>query len=529
MKTVIIGGGSAGMAAATRLRRIDENAEIVVVEKSDSFAVAACGLTYLLSGLIKKQDELIGATIEQMRSIFRIEVKLNHEVIAINREEKRLLIENRTAETYDKLIIATGALQLRPDIAGILGDNIFTIRSLESIERIRDYYLGTKASRVLILGAGSIGLETAEAFVKLKARVTIVDMNSHILPYFDPEMTSPAEQELLRQGIELHLNKKITAFEDSVARLDDGSRVKFDMAIIATGVKPDVKLPVTADIEVGKNGGIRVNRQMQTNDDDIYACGDNAEIINLVTQKAERWPNASAALKQARTAADNICGRDTKFESFVGTNICKIFDYTAATTGCNEEQLHEAGIKYRKLYLSQADHASYYPGAELMKMKLLFAEDGRILGLQMVGKAGIAERINVVSALIRQNATVEDLAFCEIAYAPPFSLAKDALNNLGSMAAEILDGRLRLIYAEELSEDVLPVAVCEPESFARVHLPGAVNFPLASLRENLTSLPRSRKIALYCGRGYGAYLAYCILAQRGFDNVYLLNTPNPVL
>lgn len=525
MKTVIIGGGSAGMAAATRLRRIDENAEIVILEKSNSFAVAACGLTYLLAGQIKDKDDLIGATVEQMRNIFKIEVKLNHEVIGIDRGEKKLLIENRKPETFDKLIIATGALQLRPDIPGILGDNIFTIRSLESIERIRDYYLGTQASRVLILGAGNIGIETAEAFVQLKAKVTLVDSSNHILPYFDADMTTAVEQELLRLGIKLHLGKKITAFEDGTARLNDGSKVKYDMAIIATGVKPDVKLPVMADIEIGETGGIRVNKYMQTNDADIYACGDNVEVINHITGVAERWPNASCALKQARAAADNICGRNTVFENIVGTNICKIFDYTAAIAGCNEQTLRETGIKYRKLYLQQANHPSYYPDAELMAMKLLFADDGRILGLQMIGKAGIAERINTVSALIKHNAGVKDLISAEIAYAPPYSLAKDALNNLGSLAGEVLEGKLRLIYDEELTADVLPVAVCQPTVFARGHLPGALNFPLASLRENIISLPRDKKIALYCGRGYGAYLAYCILAQRGFDNVYLLNSP----
>ena len=525
MKTVIIGGGSAGTAAATRLRRMDENAEIVILEKSNEFAIASCGLTYLLSGQIKDKDELAGASAEQMRSIFRIEVKLNHEVIGIDRQDKKLLIENRPAESYDKLIIATGALQLRPDIPGILGDNIFTIRTLGGIEKITDYYFGTGASRVLILGAGDIGIEAAEAFFRLKAKITLVDMNDHILPYLDKEMTFRLENELRARGIKLHLGRRVTAFEETEAWLDDGSKIKYDLAIIATGVKTDVKLPVIADLDVGESGGILVNKRMQTNDQDIYACGDNVEVINRITQKAERWPNASNALKQARVAADNICGIDSAFTDVVGTNISKIFGFTAGITGCSENKLRNAGIDYRKIYLLQNDHASYYPDARQMVLKLLFAANGRILGLQIIGEAGVPERINAASAQLQHGAAVQDLVFAEIAYAPPYSTAKDALNNIGSLAQEVLDGKLNCVSLEDISPDMLPIDVRSPENFAKGHLPGAVNFPLASLRENLSSLPRDRKILLYCGHGYGAYLAYCILSQRGFDNAWLLNSP----
>lgn len=525
MKTVIIGGGSAGMAAATRLRRMDENAEIVILEKSGEFAVASCGLTYLLSGIVKNKDDLIGASTEQMRSIFRIEVKLNHEVIGIERREKKLLIENRPAESYDKLIIATGAIQLRPDIPGILGDNIFTIRTLDGIEKINDYYFGTGASKVLILGAGDIGIETAEAFSRLKAKISLVDMNDHILPYLDKDMTGRLENELKAKGIRLYLGKKITAFEETEAWLDDGSKIKYDLAIIATGVKPDIKLPVMADLDIGESGGILVNKRMQTNDEDIYACGDNVEVINRITQKTERWPNASNALKQARVAADNICGIDSRFTDIIGTNISKVFGLTAGITGGSEYKLKNAGIEYQKIYLLQNDHASYYPDARQIILKLLFAANGRILGLQTVGEAGVAERLNSVSVQLQHDAVIRDLIFEEIAYSPPYSTAKDAINNLGSLAQDILDGKLKCIGLEDITPEMLPIDVRAPENFASGHLPGAVNFPLSSIRENLSSLPRDKKIVLYCGHGYGAYLAYCILSQRGFDNAYLLNSP----
>ncbi len=525
MKTVIIGGGSAGTAAATRLRRLDENAEIVILEKSGDFAIASCGLTYLLSGLVRDKEDLTGATVEQMKRIFRIKVKLHHEVVNIDRTTKTLTVKGRRPETYDKLILATGALQLRPDIAGILGDNIFALRTLKNIERANDYYFGTGAAKVLVVGGGDVGIAATEAFVRLNADVTLVEAQDHILPFLDADMTGRLETELQRQGVCLYLGCRITMFEDRAARLEDGRRIEFDMAIIATGIKPDVKLPIMADLELGKSGGILVNRHMQTNDPDIYACGDNAEVINHITQQPELWSNAATALRQARAAADHICGKDSPFGDVIGTEICKVFGYTAAATGCSETKLKAAGIDFRSIYLLQNNHASYYPAAEQLQLKLLFAANGRILGMQIVGRAGVAERINAVSALLQNNATVEDLTSEEVAYAPPYSVAKDALNNIGSLAQEVVSGNLRYLRPNELTPEILKIDVRSPKDFADGHLDGALNFPLASLRDNLASLPRDRQIALYCNRGYGAYLAYCILAQRGFDNVYLLGSP----
>lgn len=521
MKVVIIGGGSAGISAATRLRRMNEKAQIIVLEKSDEFAVANCGLTYLLAGLIKSKDELIGATIEQMRDVFRIDVRLGNEVIGIDRSEKRVMILNHQSETYDKLIIATGALQLRPDINGILGDNIFTIRSISGIGKIRDYYFGTGALRVLILGAGSVGIEAAEAFSALKAKVYLIDMSNHILPNMDKDMAEIVEQELKDKGIKLYLNTQVRSFGSTEVKLSSGKKLKYDMAIIATGNKPDIKLPIMADLGVGQSGGIKTNKFMQTNDADIYACGDNVEIINKITNRPERWSNASSALKQARVAADHICGEKGEFSNFIGTDIIKVFDYIAATTGCSETKLQAAGIKYHRLYLRQNNHAGYYPNAQKLHLKLLFAADGQILGFQAVGKAGVPERINAVSALIQRGGSISDLINLEVAYSPPFANAKDALNNLGSLAQEVLSGKLHTLSA--IDKDTLLVDIRSPESFARGHQPGAINFPLPYLRESYPLLPKNKKMALYDNSGYGAYIAYQILAQRGFDNVYMLN------
>lgn len=523
MKVVIIGGGSAGISAATRLRRINEQAEIIVLEKSREFAVASCGLTYLLSGQIKDRDELIGATVEQMRDIFRITVRPEHEVIGINRAQKLVMLQNRPPESYDKLIIATGGEQRRPDIPGILGENIFTLRSLANVERIRDYYAAVSAGKVLIVGAGDIGIEAAEAFVKLKAKITMVDKGQQILPHIDEDMAQIAAQELKKQGIKLILGRQIAAFKEQTARLDDGRKISFDIAIIATGAKPDVKLPILAGLGIGNSGGIEVNRHMQTNDDDIYACGDNVEVINHITQMPERWPNASCAIKQARVAADHIGGLDSRFGDVVNTNIAKVFDYTVAITGCTEKKLRSAGIKYHKLYLQQLSHAGYYPQAEKMFLKLLFAENGKILGLQMVGKNGVTERINAVSVQLQHNAEITDLIDEEVAFAPPYATAKDALNNLGSMAQEVLQERLRLIGEDEMSGQIVPIDIRSAENFTLGHLPEAVNFPLAGLRQSLELLPKDKDMAIYDNSGYGAYLAYQILSQHGFDKVSMLN------
>lgn len=528
MKVVIIGGGTAGISTATHLRRKDENARIVVLEKSDEFAVATCGLPYYLSGAVTELDDLKGATPEQMEKIFKIEVKLKYEVVNINRENKKLIIDGGEEESYDKLVIATGALQLRPDIPGILSDNIFTLRNLESAQRIKDYYLGTGAQKVLILGGGDIGVEAAEAMHSLGAEVTIAEAGTHILKNFDADMTAVLQNHLRNKGIKLHLNTLVTEFREKEACLNGETLIDFDMAIIATGVKPDVKLPVTADITIGESGGITVNDRMQTNDENIYACGDNVEILNKLTGKTERLVGSGIAIKQARTAADNIAGLDSRMEAVIGTSIIPIFGMTAAMAGCSEATLKALQIDYRKIHLFQRSHASYVPGAKQMLFKLLFSPQGKILGVQGIGEDGIPERINAIAAMIKLGASLNDMINTEIPYAPPYSGAKDAINNLGSLAEELLRQQVRYVYAEDIDwtksgNEILLIDTRNRESFLNGHIAHAINIPLAALRDNLGSIPRDKQVILYCQYGYGAYNAYWILTQRGFDNVYLLS------
>lgn len=528
MKVVIIGGGTAGIGAATSLRRRDENAEIVVLEKSDEFAIARPGLTDYLSGKITDGSQLQGATVEQMAEIFKITVKLGHEVVNLDRHKKLLTIEGKEPESYDKLILATGALTLRPDIPGILGDNIFTISNFRSVQRIRDYFLGTGAKNILILGGGEIGIAAAEACQKLGAEVTVVEAQSHILPYFDEDMTAVLQNHLRDNGIKLYTSTLVTEFFENEAELDNGARIDYDLAIICTGVKPDVKLPVMADLELGVSGGLWVNAYLQTNDKDIYACGDNIEVVSLVTREVFRWPSASLSLKEARIVAENLAGGKRKFTPIVGTSLVRAAGYAAVMCGASEHELQSQNIDYRCVHLLQKDHDCFLPGGNQMILKLLFTPEGKLLGAQGVGKSGIDKRIDLIGEIIRKGGNCFDLTEVEMAYGPEDAAAKDAINNLGSLAAGVVNETVRYVSINELDwckvgNEIMLIDTRSPQSFKAGHIAHAINLPLKSLRENLASVPRDRQVILYCGHGYGAYNAYCLLNQRGFDNVYLLS------
>ncbi len=528
MKVVIIGGGTAGITAAVHLRRLDEHAEIVVLEKSDEFAVSTCGLPFLLGNIVKDPEQLRGATVEQMKEIFRIDVHLKHEVVNIDKEKHLLTLDGRPSESYDKLLLATGAMQLRPDIDGILGDNIFTLRDLNSVQKIKDYYIGTGAKRVVILGGGDIGVELAEAFHNLKAEVTIVEASAHILPYLDKDTAALVQNHVRDQGVKLILNDTITEFKDNEIILQSGISIPYDMALIATGVKPDVKLPIMIDIDIGETGGIIVNKYMQTNNDDIYACGDNVEVTNKITGRKERWANATVAIKQARVAAENIAGINSSFGDVVGVSIVKVFDMMVSASGCNEVKLQKNNISFQKVHLLQADHSGYIPGADTMFFKLLFAPNGQILGIQGIGPKGIDTRIDVIAQIMKKGGIYTDLLNAEMAYTPPFNTAKDAVNLLGSLVGGVVRDGVRYSYYDDIDwslvgGEIILADTRSPQGFNASHITNAINLPLATLRDNLNNIPRDKQIILYCNTGYGAYNAYCILAGHGFNNISLLS------
>lgn len=525
MRVVIIGGSSAGVSAATHLRRRDENAEIIIIERSNEFAVAACGLPYLLAGKIKDKDDIIGASVAQMQQIFKVDVRLNTEVLTINPHDKQLNLSGNQTLDYDQLIIAAGGLQLRPDIPGILADNIFTMHSLYSTQKIIDYFWGLNAKRVLILGGGKIGLRAAQALLENQAKVTLVDNASHILSDLDYDFALMVQQKLEQKGLTILTNTSVKEFLPDKAVLSNGTKIKYDIAIIATGNKSEVRLPIMTDIEIGETGGIIVNNYMQTSIDDILACGDNIQVDDLITNMPIRISNASLAVRSAKIAADNAVGIQSRLGAVLKNQVLKVFDYVIGAAGCNEDDLKKAGIPYHKLYFAMENGESYVETSQKMRFKLLFGLDGKILGFQAMGKEGIFGRLNVVAAIMNYQGSVQELAEMPIAYFPELSRAKDALNDMGSLALEISFERLRVTTSDDLKTDDVILNVCAADRFKQRGGHQAINIPLAALRKNLTSLPKNKKIIVTCNGGYASYLAYCILTQRGFDRVFLLNSP----
>ncbi len=526
MRIVIIGGGSAGTSTATRLRRLDENAEILILEKTSEFAVSNCGLTYYLSGEVKSAEQLMGSSVEAMRRIYSIDVRLNHEVTAINRKEKTVSIEGRDEETYDKLVIATGAYQLRPDIDGSLADNIFTIKNIESIEKIKEYISGVGVQNVVISGGGLIGVEAAEALIKLGLKPVIVEASDHILPPLDEEMSAIVQNYLREKGVLLYLNNKIASFDEKEVVLNSGEKLPYDMGIIATGVRPELKLSILSELEIGSDGGLIVDDYMRTSDKDIYAAGDNVEVINLITGKKGRVSHAGLAVKEARVIADHLAGLDTKFGKVAETAILKCFDLTVGTVGANEKTLKRYNIPYKKLHFYAKSHSSYYSGSEMMLFKLLFDGKGKILGAQAIGKNGVDKRLDVILSYLLKDGSIYDLARAELCFAPPFATGRDAVNELGSAAENILQGREVPAFYEETdwgSDNIMLIDVRPQEQFNAGHIPDAINIPMEAIRSNLEAIPHDRKVILYCNRGRKSYLASCILRNRGFDNIYNLS------
>lgn len=528
MRIIIIGGGSAGTGTATRFRRLNENAEILILEKTSEFAVSNCGLTYYLSGEVKSAEQLMGSSVQAMRQLYNIEVRLNNEVTAINRTAKTVSIEGHDDEAYDKLVIATGAYQLRPDIDGALADNIFTIKNIESIEKIKEYISGVGVQNVVISGGGLIGVEAAEALIKLGLKPVIIEASGHILPPFDEEMALIIQNYLREKGILLYLNNKIASFDEKDVVLSSGEKLPYDMAIIATGVRPELKLSILSELEIGSDGGLIVDEYMRTSDKDIYAAGDDTEVTNLITGKKGRVSHAGLAVKEARVIADHLAGLDTKFGKVAETAVLKCFNLAAGSVGANEKTLKRYHIPYKKLHFYAKSHSGYYPGSEMILFKLLFSNEGKILGAQAIGKNGVDKRLDIILSYLLKNGSVSDLAKAELCFAPPFATGRDAVNELGSAAENILQGRETPIFYDEIDwedngKDTIFIDVRPQEQFNAGHIPHAINIPMEAIRNNLEAIPHDKKVILYCNRGRKSYLASCILKNRGFDNIYNLS------
>lgn len=531
MKIVIIGGVAGGASAAARARRLNEDAEIIVLERGPYPSFANCGLPYYVGGTIENRKKLLVAPVELLKQRHRLDVRTLSEVTAINRNRHEVTIHNRTSgesyiEHYDKLIIATGASSFRPPIPGIDGDLVLELRDLLDADRMHEIAT-SGAKRAVLLGAGFIGIEVAENLVHRGIEVTIVELASQILPPWDAEMVTPIQQYLTERGIQLRLQDSIEEFaqaNDSLKiSLSSGEIIDADFAVVSVGVRPESGLAKDAGLTCGERGGIVTNASMQTNDPDIYAVGDVVEVDDFVTKARIQIPLAGPANRQGRIAADHLSGRTMEFRGTQGSAVVGIFDRTAAMTGQSEKALLRQKIAYEKIYIHPTDHAGYYPGANGMTLKLLFdPESGRVLGAQCVGTTGVDKRIDVIAMAIQAGMTVFHLEEVELCYAPQYGHAKDPVNMAGFVASGVVRGDHPVIHAAAVAQsqsDANPEFILDvrtPAEFSAGAVPGAINIPVDDLRERLNELPTDRNIAVYCKVGMRGYLGTRILLQNNF-------------
>ena len=517
MKVVITGGGAAGASCATRLRRLDENIEILILEKTNEVSIANCGLPYYCSGIIKEREKILVSTPLRFKTMFNIDVKLNTEVTQINRNEKFVLTKDGEKIYYDKLVLSQGASPIKPPINGINNKNVFTVRNLGDIDKIKDYIKSNNAQKAVVIGGGFIGVEMAENLNLMGLKTSLVEMQSQILAPVDFEVAAFAQNEMRQNGVELILSDGVKAFFENEIELNSGKKIPYDLIILAIGVKPEIELAKNAGLNV--NRGIITNDFMQTNDPNIFAGGDYVEVKSFINNENVLIPLAGPANRQGRIIADNILGKNSKYKKSQGTSAIKVFDYTIAATGFNEKQLKGNNIPYLKIFTFGNSNASYYPNAAQILFKLLFNNEGKILGAQAVGKKGVEKRIDVIASVMRNGGKIQELLDSELCYAPPYSSAKDPVNILGMAAENLLFGLFKPAYYEDI-EGAFVIDVRTPDMYSSNNIKGAINIPLAELRKRYSEIPKDKKVILICNTGYTSYLASRILIQKGFNNVY---------
>lgn len=537
-KYVIIGGVAGGATAAARLRRIDEQSEIIMIERGKHISYANCGLPYYIGGVINEREKLLVQTPESFSARFNIDVRVENEVVEINREKKYVKIKdlanNREyVESYDKLILSPGAEPIKPPISGINDKAIFTVRNVTDTDRIMEYIDENKPERVVVVGAGFIGLEMAENFFHRGVFVTIVEMAEQVMTPLDYEMAAEVHQHLKSKNVEFYLSDSVVSFNRAgdklYVKLKSGRELQSDMVIMSIGVKPDSKLAKDCNLQLGERGGIVVDKHLTTSDPDIYAVGDAIEFTNPIVGIAMPTYLAGPANKQARIVADNIVyGNQRTYKGAIATAIAKIFDITVASCGMPEKALKRYNIPYLSSITHGASHAGYYPGAMPMTLKIVFAPDtGKLYGAQIVGYEGVDKRIDTIATVLQHNGTIYDLQEIEHAYAPPFSSAKDPVNIAGFVAENIIKKQTRVIKWDELlqhnSDELFLLDVRTADEFMIGSFDGAVNIPLNDIRSRMSEIPRDKKIILFCGVGLRGYVAERILAQHGYTQVFNLN------
>lgn len=532
MKIVIVGGVAGGATAAARIRRLDETAEITVFERSGFVSYANCGLPYYIGGVIKDPEELTLQTPESFQSRFRIDVRVKHEVIDINADKKSVTVRNLETgeefeEEYDKLILSPGANPVIPDLPGIDSKNLFSLRTVEDTYGIRQFVEERKPKRVVVVGGGFIGLEVAENLCELGINVTVIQRGNQVMNTLDYDMATIVHNKLRSKGINLILKGSVVGFKETEeglsVQMGDGGSVKADMVLLAIGVSPENTLAKKAGLELGIKGAIVVNDKMETSAMDIYAVGDAVQVKHTVTGNDAVISLAGPANKQGRIAADNICGLESHYKGSMGSSVIKLFDITVASTGLTEKAAKQAGISYDRVVLSPSSHAGYYPDAKTMIMKVVYEKETlKLLGAQIVGQCGVDKRLDVLATAISVGMKADQLKDLDLAYAPPYSSAKDPVNMAGFMIENISKGMVKQFHWDEVADlstdgSVTLLDTRTAGEYAQGHVEGFINIPVDELRQRLPEIDPSKPLYVMCHSGLRSYISCRILSQEGYD------------
>lgn len=527
MKTIIIGGVAGGASAAARLRRLDEASEIIVLERGEYVSFANCGLPYYIGGVITNQNNLTLQTPESFWSRFHIDVRVNSEAVKINPETKTVTVQNLKSgkiyeESYNNLILSPGADPIKPNIAGINNDFVFTLRNIPDTLKIKEYIKSAMPKSAVVVGGGYIGVEMAENLKEAGLEVSIIELADHLIAPLDFDMAADVHRYIKSKGVHLYLNNGVKEINSHTVLLQNGE-INADMVIMSVGVRPETTLAKDCGIRTNHRGSIMVDQNMRTNIPHIYAVGDAVEVEDFITKSPAFIPLAGPANKQGRIAADNIAGLSSKYNGTQGSAVLKLFDMTVATTGINEKSAKAASIDYDKTFIYSGSHASYYPGGSNMSIKALWDKQTlKILGAQIVGFDGVDKRMDVLATAIRFGAKITDLAELELCYAPPFGSAKDPVNMLGFVAENVISGKIKQFFWNDVENlprngSVTLLDVRTATEVQRGKIDGFINIPLDSLRERISEIPRDKPVYVHCHSGLRSYIACRILSGNGYE------------
>lgn len=531
-KIVIVGGVAGGASTAARLRRLDENSEIIMFERGPHVSFSNCCLPYHLSGKVANHEDLVLMIPEKFYSQYRIDARIYTEVTSINRKAKEVTVRNVVSgkeytESYDKLVLSPGAKAIVPPIKGIENVNIFTVRNVVDIAKLNSFIKDSSSKNISVIGGGFIGVEVAENLSEAGYNVTLIEAMDQIMKPFDYDMVQVLHKEIYDKGINLIVGDKVSSFEKDTVVLESGEKITSDAVVMAIGVTPETDLAREAGLEIGTTGAIKVNQNYLTNDMDIYAVGDAVEVYNALTNSITKLPLAGPAQKQARAVADHIHGRSSRNSGYIGSSCIKVFDYNGASTGLTESQIKalNLNLNYEVVRVIPQDKVGLMPGSEPLHFKLIFeVPTGRILGAQSIGKGNADKRIDIIATLIKMGGTVEDLKDLELCYAPPFGTAKDVVNHAALVASNLLEGAFKQVYVHEVRDLVengaYIIDVREVDEYKVGHIKGAKNIPLSEIRDRLDEIPTDIPVYLHCRSAQRSYNACLALQHLGFNNIY---------